>query len=60
MADVEGLRIVRVEMNPFDDGRGEHAYNPVIVLADGSRLRFDVQETESGEYGVRPVHQLAR
>lgn len=55
MADVEGLRIVRVELNPFDDGRGGHAYNPVIVLADGSRLRFEVQETESGEYGVRPV-----
>jgi hypothetical protein len=47
-----GRRITRVDLNPFDDGRGGQATAPVLHLDDGTRLRFDVQETESLAYGV--------
>lgn len=47
-----GRRIVRVANRTFDDGRGGIAHDPEIVLDDGTRLTFSVEETETGEYGV--------
>ena len=47
---LEGHRIVKVEMNPFLS-RGVKAYDPVLILENGARIRFLVQETEGG-YGV--------
>ena len=37
-------------MNPFLS-RGVKAYDPVLILENGARIRFLVQETEGG-YGV--------
>lgn len=47
-----GRTIVGFDPCPFDDGRGGIAHDPVILLDDGSRLRFVVEETDVGEYGV--------
>jgi len=53
-----GRTIVRVEPNAFlTDNAGSNARNgwtcdPVLVLDDGSRVFFVVDETETGEYGL--------
>lgn len=47
-----GKVIAKVEMNPFDDGRGLIAHNPVITFTDGSAIAFTTEETEIGEYGT--------
>lgn len=47
-----GKRIQDIDLRPFDDGRGGSAYDPVIILGDGTRIVFHVQETEVGQYGV--------
>lgn len=52
-----GRRIRGVFLRPFPDGRGGEAYNPSLLLDDGARLTFSVQETESGEYGVTIDYQ---
>jgi hypothetical protein len=44
--------ITRIDLNPFDDGRGGKATNPIITLDDGAQIGFSVQETETGEYGI--------
>jgi hypothetical protein len=50
---IEGKRIVRVDTNPFPDGRGGTAHEPRITLDDGSVLFFMVEETDTAEpYGV--------
>lgn len=51
---LRGRRIVKVKVNRFDDGRrmGTWAHDPSIYLDDGSVIRFSVEETETGEYGV--------
>ncbi len=50
---LKGRRIVSVKLHPFDPSNGqEAATDPVIMLDDGSILRFSVQETDVGEYGV--------
>jgi hypothetical protein len=38
-------------MRPFNDDRGGVAYDPVIILDNGTKLWFVTQETETGEYG---------
>lgn len=53
---IVGKRILAVEMNPSDDGRGGTAYSPVIRLEGGAKLRFVTQETETGEYGTEIVY----
>lgn len=53
--DVEGRRIAKLHLNRFADGRGGFACDPVIVLDDGTRLYFEVQETDAGGYGIRVV-----
>ena len=56
-AKIVGRKIVEFKLQPFDDGRGGIAYDPIITLDDGSFLAFDVIETEVGEcYGIRPMH----
>lgn len=52
-----GRRIVAVHLRPFSDGRGGTAYDPVLVLDDGSRVSFDAQPTEDGDYGITFRHQ---
>jgi hypothetical protein len=52
---VIGRRIVDVELRAFPNGKGGQTFNPQIILDNGRALRFIVEETEVGEYGVRPV-----
>lgn len=52
---IAGTKIQKIELNEFDDGRGDTAYNPVIHLEDGTSILFTVTETEIGEYGVSPA-----
>lgn len=52
---VIGRTIVGYESNRFADGRGGVAFNPVLTFDNGAQLRFVVQETDTGEHGVRPV-----
>lgn len=54
-----GRKIVGFDANPFDDGRGSKAHDPHIWLDDGSRLRFVVEELDSGgDYGVFVARDL--
>src|SRR5215469_11890550 len=60
-----GRRIVAVQLNRFDrnvegqpiryEGKERWATSPEIVLDNGQRLRFLIQETEVGEYGVELI-----
>lgn len=34
---------------------GDWTYDPVLILDDGSRVRFITHETETGDYGIDPV-----
>jgi len=50
---LRGRTIVGVTANPWTIATsGEPATNPVITLDDGTAIRFHVQETEDGDYGV--------
>lgn len=51
-----GRKIVGFDLHPFDDGKGGKAYAPVITLDNGAAIAFDVDETEVGAYGVRPLY----
>lgn len=53
---IEGKRVAVVRWRPFEDGRGGTTYNPVLHFEDGSILTFVAEETDVGEYGVRPVY----
>ncbi len=66
--DIVGRRIVGFRSNPQGEARSrgapdgahipgdrEHYHDPVIVLDDGSELRFHVEETDWGVYGVTVV-----
>ena len=54
-----GKKIVAVDMQPFDDGKGGTAHDPVITLDDGSRLCFITEEIDSGDcYGVDIVRHV--
>lgn len=53
-ARLEGLVVLRVELNEFSDGRGGFACKPVLYFTDGTRLTFWVRETEQADYGVEP------
>ena len=64
-----GRRIVAVQLNRFDrnvegqpvryEGKDRWATAPEIVLDNGQRLRFLVQETDVGEYGVELILSTA-
>jgi hypothetical protein len=47
-----GKRIVAVDWGPFPDGKGGTAHRPVLTLDSGRVLRFVVEETTVGKYGV--------
>lgn len=53
--DLRGRKVKRALLNPHSDGRGGVAYDPAIVFEDGTLVRFVVQETDTGEYGIEPV-----
>ena len=57
---LRGKTIARVEMHGFDPrtpgGSEELATDPVVRFTDGSCLRFLVQETDVGEYGVQLIY----
>jgi len=55
---VVGQKITKVLLNRFRNEKGcwpPFAYRPEIHLEDGTVIRFHVQETDVGEYGVEPV-----
>lgn len=56
IARLEGRTIARVEVSVFNPERaGEprgRAHDWRLVLDDGTRVWFTVEETETGEYGV--------
>ena len=47
-----GRKILDFRRCQFADGRGGIAYDPEIILDNGTAIRFVVQETDVGEYGV--------
>ena len=52
---IVGKKIIRVELPRFYDyGREEWLQDPLIVLEDGTKIAFVVQEG-SCDYGVGPV-----
>lgn len=51
-----GRKIAGFEPRPFDDRRGGTAHHPVLMLDNGALLRFVVEETDTGDYGVLPVY----
>lgn len=57
---LRGKTIKAIQLNPFDPcwagHEGEAVTDPVIVFKDGTCLRFMVEETETGEYGVKLVY----
>ena len=57
---LRGKTIARVILHPFDRGDAQGvrapATHPTLIFTDGSRMRFDTQETESGVYGTRLVY----
>ena len=50
--DLLRRKIVVVQFHPFRDGRGGYAHRPVLTLDNGSKLYFQTQETEVGDYGT--------
>ena len=54
---IVGKTVARVDMNPWDSGKGNQAHSPVIHFTDGSSIRFVTEETEIGEYGTAVVYQ---
>jgi len=60
--DIIGRKIVIVRLNRFatgrSTGRGGKAwsFDPVFILDNGGQIRFVVDETEIGEYGVTPLY----
>lgn len=55
-----GRTIVAADLRPFSDGRGGKAYRPVFTLDNGARLTMEAQETDVGDYGVRPDYHAGR
>lgn len=51
-----GRTIVDVELNPFSDGRGSIAHDPVITLDNGAKLAFQTEETDDLDYGVNIIY----
>lgn len=55
-----GKTIKSIALCPFDPEQystsAEPATDPVILFTDGTSLRFLVEETEAGEYGVALIH----
>ena len=49
---LKGQVIKRVVLNPFPDGKGGTATNPVVIFESYSALRFNTQETDVGDYGI--------
>lgn len=49
-----GRRITAYDARRFLRGRGRQvAHDPIIIIDDGAFLSFTVEETDSGEHGVR-------
>jgi hypothetical protein len=56
--DLIGRKIVNVEWNSFRAREGRErtmATDPMLVLDDGTRLRFLAEETDFGYYGVKII-----
>jgi hypothetical protein len=48
--------IQQIRLNAaWDSASKKYYYNPQIIFTDGTLLGFSVQETEVGEYGIKPV-----
>jgi hypothetical protein len=53
---IVGRRIVALDQQPYDGGRGRIAHYFLLTLDNGARLRGVVDETETGEYGVELIY----
>lgn len=57
---VVGRRIAAVNLRSFmarpDTDRSARAHDVEFVLDNGARIRFMAEETECGEYGIRPIY----
>ncbi len=49
----------RSDWEPPPNGGG-FTYDPVLILDDGTRLAFNVHETEGSEYGIDPIISAPR
>lgn len=54
---LKGRRIIEVRWNAFKTGRGRGrgqgwTSDPVFIMDNGSTVRFSVDETEIGRYGI--------
>jgi hypothetical protein len=49
---IVGKTVARVDLNPFDDGKGATAHAPVIYFTDGSSISFSTEETDMEGYGI--------
>lgn len=58
--EIVDKRIVGFHLNPFRDGRSGITHDPTIVPEDGSWLRFVVEKTDTGEYGIAIVRHLSK
>jgi len=54
LSELIGTTLTKIELHPFDDGRGNTLFDPVFEFSNGSRLRFHVQRDELGRTGVDP------
>lgn len=55
----KGKVIKEIALNAaWDNVRKSYYYNPQIIFTDGTLMGFFVQETEVGEYGVKPVSHV--
>lgn len=60
MAPLVGKRVLRVDLNPFEDGRGGLSMDVSIILEGSLHLTFVVHETEFCEYGIDPCVRKIR
>ena len=55
---VIGKKIIKVLLNQFSNDThygNPYSYDPEIFLDDGTIIKFVVDETEVGEYGITPI-----
>jgi hypothetical protein len=54
---LRGKKLARLTVNIFETGQDQHPLtcSPKLHFADGTVLRFVVNETEHGEYGLELV-----
>lgn len=55
----KGKIVKEIALNAaWDNRRKEYYYGPQIIFTDGTVLGFCVQETDMGEYGIKPCSYI--